>query len=239
MRLRALAAALAASPLALASCAETAQRGQQVTAAAGTPPIEERCRAGCLSTYYLFSSEAFGTGGLAELYRRSEEDESFYRGLEIDDPGRCLIHASLIGGGSTCTTAADFADSVKNSREWLQEFVAGWLAAYPTAKEAYLAIAAAALEHTWERYCNDLPIRALEAERVGETWYEMADRLGPEAADRAQQAGELLPDPDYERERLAQQFEGEGGHALPLIAPGYENSGEPLLTAMSCEGGER
>ena len=244
MRLRALAAALAAVPLALAGCAETARHAPQTVVTDPRPPIEELCSDGhhCLSRYYMFSSEAFGTGGLAEYYRRLESDERFYRS---ENPERCRIHGSMIGGGYICKTFGEAAESAKNQREALQDFVARWLAAYPSAREGYLALAAAALDRAWEVYCSDLPLRALDAERdaerVGETWYEMADRLGPEAADRAQRAGELLPEPDFQRkmrEWLAQRIEGRGGYALPLIAPGHENAGEPLLTAMSCEGGE-
>lgn len=277
MRTRTLLAALAALPL-LSGCetAETARTVGHIVAAAEKPPIEDLCGGGesCLRTYYRFSSEAFGTGGLTAHYRGLEQSERSHRDKEraqlqrivaisqnrwfdkcaVRHPeGWCIATERSLREDNARWRAAEYrerAEGVKSRREALQRYVAGWLAAYPTEREAYLAVAAAALGRVRERYCSDLPLRALDAERGGETWREMADRLGREAADRAEQAGELLPDPGYEtagewlrvaRSRFARRIEGNASGRLKpaLVAPGYENDGERLLTAESCEGGER
>ena len=86
MRLRTLAAALAALHVALAGCAEAPRTVGHVGAAAQVPtvpPIGDLCEThfgDCLLYYHLFSSEAFGSGGLTEhlleLKRREEKYET-------------------------------------------------------------------------------------------------------------------------------------------------------------------
>ena len=255
-----LLAALPLAVLALPGCetAETARNvGGAVAADKEPPPVEDLCGdhgAHCLSWYYWFSSEASGAGWLAGRYKSLEEDErrlreraAEARKVQFDEDHRELVARY---GFELYWQAVEYEEEAEGRRrkaEALREFVAGWLAAYSSEKEAYLAVAAAALDRAWGMYCRDVPLRALEAERVGETWYEVADRLGTEAANRAAQAGELLPETDYLREALAHRIEGgerpwgkPGLYEEPaLVAPGYENAGETLLSAMSCEGGGR
>ena len=254
-----LLAALPLAVLALPGC-ETAENVRGAVAAdKEPPPVEDWCGdhgAYCLSMYYYYSAEAFGAGGLAESYRRSEEDERVYRQQAAEEWKRPVDEdwqeVADRHGLDVRWRAAEYEERAEGERrkaEALREFVAGWLAAYPSEKEAYLAVAAAALDRAWGMYCRDVPLRALEAERGGETWHEVVDRLGTEAADRAAQAGELLPDPDYKREDFASQIEGgervsmggaSNGYSEPArVAPGYENAGETLLSAMSCEGSGR
>ena len=239
MRLRNL-AALAAVHVALGGCAETTQRGQRIVSAAERPPIEELCEGrGCLADYYMFSSEAFGTGELAEYYISSEEEEKLFWSL---NQKHCRYHppkiAKHICPRGIHVTYGRGAEDVKNRREAYKEFVAGWLATYPSEKEAYLAIAAAALDRAWERYCNDIPLRALDAARVGETQTRTWDgKNPPDAPDVAYHPFglglDISPSAPVERERLARRIE------RSRIASGYENAGESLLTVMSCEGSER
>ena len=240
MRLRNL-AALAAVHVVLGGCAETSQHGRHVVSAAERPPIEDLCEGrGCLADYYMFSSEAFGTGGLAEYYISSEEEEKHFRSL---NQKHCRYHppkiAKHICPGGIHFVYGKRAESVKNRREAYKEFVAGWLATYPSEKEAYLAIAAAALDRAWERYCSDIPLRSLNASRVGKTQTQTWDEKNPPDTYFGGMP-HVLPAP-LARDHLARWMEGGGSYDSPArVAPGYENASESLMTVMSCdEGGER
>lgn len=205
MRLRNL-AALAALHVALAACAETPRTVGHFEAAAQAPtlpPIGKLCDTwfgDCLSYYHLFSSEAFGTGGLTEHLLELKRRAGDYETMESQG-----FH--LLG-----TPARVFAEMKRDERETIQKFVAQWLAAYASDGEAYLAMAAVALEHALDEYCTEFPFLAIIQRKrelglkVESQWIEgYMERLG-----------------------------GSEG----LVAPGYENAGESLLQYAPCDGGQ-
>ncbi len=227
MRLRNL-AALAALHMALAACAETPRTVGHVEAAAQgptLPPIGELCLEDegdtCLEYYHLFSSEAFGTGGLTEhlleLKRWEEKYETQERLYRQGDTILQVIYSMVPHGG----TPKDAAEWTRHERETIQEFVAQWLVAYPSDREAYLAMAAAALEHALNEYCSELPQRAIRQREI-----EREIALGL----RTSSGGSIL----------AKTLEGGGPGSyvdvgLGLVAPGYENASESLLQYAPCD----
>lgn len=115
----------------------------------------------------------------------------------------------------------NFAEWTRHERETIQEFVAQWLVAYPSDREAYLALAALALEHALDEYCSELPQRAIRQREI-----ERQIALGL----RTSSGGSIL----------AKTLEGGGGDryvevSQGLVAPGYGNAGESLLQYAPCD----
>lgn len=120
MRPRTLAAVLAASPLTLAGCAETARTvGSADVEAAPAPTIDELCGSvWCLDLYYALSAEAFGTEGegLQELYERRERDIEDWVQHNLEDIGAGAFRAHHGTGG-----ISDPAEYVRLRAEYRRE----------------------------------------------------------------------------------------------------------------------
>ena len=104
MRLRTLAAVLAAAPLPLAGCAGTARTvGSADVEAASAPTIDELCGSErrCLDLYYALSAEAFGTEGegLQELYEGDERSTEAWMQGKLEDirAGTFRSHHGIAG----------------------------------------------------------------------------------------------------------------------------------------------
>ncbi|MCY3810129.1 MAG: hypothetical protein OXG58_12020 [Gemmatimonadetes bacterium] len=99
--------------------------------------------------------------------------------------------------------------------------MAQWLVAYPSDREAYLALAAVTLEHALDEYCSEFPQRARRQQEI-----ERQIAMGL----RTRNGGSIL----------AKTLEGGGGDPYVdvgqgLVAPGYENAGESLLHYAPCD----
>ena len=121
-------------------------------------------------------------------------------------------------------TPKDYAEMMRHERETIQEFVAQWLAMYASDRKAYLALAAAALGHALQEYCDELPHRASNKREI-----ERQIAIGH----RTSTGGS----------RLAKTLEGGRGDPYVevdqgLVAPRYENADERLLQYVPCDRGQ-
>ena len=159
MRPRTLAAVLAASPLTLAGCHETARTvGSADVVAAPAPTIVEICGDSddrwCLELYYALSAEAFGTGGggLQELYERRKRRIEDWVQSNLENIGAGAFRAYHGTGG--ISDPAEYvrlrAEYRREEEERFQNFVSRRLRT-----TSYLKLAEEARQHVENTICRE------------------------------------------------------------------------------------